>query len=87
MNVVTQNEKISSKNAYQGSEFSLQFLIEICMALIFAGLAVYAARPGFFTFLPIYAFFAAGYGLVGYFTLVEIRNNRFTSQSKMALKQ
>jgi hypothetical protein len=86
LNELAPGEKITQKSAYRGSQFSLQNMVEICLALLFVGLAVYCVSKGFYAMVPIYAFFASGYGMVSYFTLQEMRANTAAIQSAVPVK-
>jgi cellulose synthase/poly-beta-1,6-N-acetylglucosamine synthase-like glycosyltransferase len=86
LNELAPGEKIAQKSAYRGSQFSLQNIVEICLAVLFAGLALYCVSEGLYAMVPIYAFFASGYGMVSYFTLQEMRANTAAIQSAVPVK-
>jgi cellulose synthase/poly-beta-1,6-N-acetylglucosamine synthase-like glycosyltransferase len=86
INVVALGEKVAQKSAYRISQFSLQNMVEICLVLMFAGLTLYCASKGFYAIVPIYAFFTAGYGMVSYFTLQEMRASTAAIQSAVPVK-
>lgn len=76
LNVVVGDKKDADKNAYEVSPLTLQNGIEILMAVGFALLAIYSFNHGFYSMIPIYAYFACGYTMVSFYTLVEFSENR-----------
>jgi cellulose synthase/poly-beta-1,6-N-acetylglucosamine synthase-like glycosyltransferase len=77
LNVLVDGQKIAEKNAYKGNTFNLQNGIEIIMAIIFALLAIYSLTHRYYFMVPIYTYFACGYSMVSFYTVIEIlENNR-----------
>ncbi len=76
LNVVVGDQKVVDKNAYKGSLFNIQNGIEILMAVGFMFLTIYCFNHGFYSMIPIYAYFACGYTMVSFYTLVEMSDNR-----------
>jgi cellulose synthase/poly-beta-1,6-N-acetylglucosamine synthase-like glycosyltransferase len=74
LNVLTPENKILGKGGYKGASFKLLNWIEIAMCFVFSGLIVYCYNNNQFSLIPIYTYFAFGYGMVSFFTLQEIHS-------------
>lgn len=84
LNVLAEGEKTSQKDAYKGSTFNLQNAMEILFAVIFGFLVIYSFRHGYYTLIPIYIYFACGYAMVGFYTLVEMWENHQVAKKRLA---
>ncbi len=84
LNIDADGKKVMQKNAYKGSAFSFQNIFEVLLAVIFAGLVFYSFSHGYYWMVPVYAYFACGYAMVIFYTVVEIMENRQAANPGLA---
>ena len=72
LNIVAAGQKITGKSAYLAVFLYPLLAAELALAVLFSGLAIYCFFMNHYTVIPGYVFFAGGYLMVGYFTVLEM---------------
>jgi cellulose synthase/poly-beta-1,6-N-acetylglucosamine synthase-like glycosyltransferase len=75
LNIVTRNDTNVRKRAYLSASSYSVLALESILAVLFSGLTIYCFSIGYYAVIPSYVFFAGGYLMVVYFTVVEILAN------------
>lgn len=87
LNLAARAEKIKTAHAYIGTVSSPLFIIELGLAILFSGLAIYGFAVGHYSLIPTYLYFAGGFLMVVYFTIGEFyETHGKTSNTKLILK-
>ena len=72
LNILADDHKVTTNRAYTLKFLTLGFSLELIATLLFLGLSLHSLINGHFVLLSVYAYFAAGYVMVIYFTLEEV---------------
>jgi cellulose synthase/poly-beta-1,6-N-acetylglucosamine synthase-like glycosyltransferase len=71
LNIAARGKRIKRNHAYIGTVSSPLFIVELGLALLFSGLAIYGFAVGHYSLIPTYLYFAGGFLMVVYFTIGE----------------
>ena len=72
LNIIATGQKITGRRTYLPVFLYPLLAAELSLAVLFSGLAIYCSCPSLYAVVPGFAFFAAGYLMVGYFTVLEM---------------
>ena len=72
LNILADDHKVTTNRAYALKFLTFGFMLELLATALFLGLSLYSLWYGHFVLLSVYAYFAAGYVMVIYFTVDEL---------------
>jgi cellulose synthase/poly-beta-1,6-N-acetylglucosamine synthase-like glycosyltransferase len=84
LNISAEGKPMTERGAYRGNSFNLQNMLEVGLCALFSYLVLYCIRNEIYSLIPTYAYFACGYAMVTYFTLIEILANGQAAKKSIA---
>ncbi|MDE2445031.1 MAG: glycosyltransferase [Alphaproteobacteria bacterium] len=86
LNILADDHKVTTNRAYKLKFLTLGFLFEALATALFLGLTAFSLWNGYLVLLSVYAYFAAGYVMVIYFTLEEVFATRAQTKAQNMAK-
>lgn len=71
LNISARGNAAKGTHAYLGTFSSPLFVVELGLAVLFSGLAIYGIKIGLYAIVPTYIYFAGGFLMIVYFTVEE----------------